>query len=114
MMPAGRLGPAFIATPNFYTLKVYNNSDLYALFIGTLADRLTGGAPISQAWTAAGSMTRGDVSRMQEALMSKGYNVGGTDGLAGFKTRRSIGAYETKAGLPETCWPTEALAKRLR
>ncbi|MCO0638151.1 lytic murein transglycosylase, partial [Lutimaribacter sp. EGI FJ00014] len=34
MMPAGRLGPAFIVTPNFYRLKDYNESDLYALFVG--------------------------------------------------------------------------------
>ena len=39
MMPAGRNGPAFIVTPNFYVLKEYNESDLYALFIGNLGDR---------------------------------------------------------------------------
>lgn len=114
LMPAGRLGPAFIATPNFYALKVYNNSDLYALFIGTVADRLSGGSVIEGAWPAAGSMTRGDVARMQEALSARGYDVGGADGLAGFKTRRSIGAYEKTAGLPETCWPTEGLAAKMK
>ena len=34
MMPAGRNGPAFLVTPNFYVLKEYNKSDLYALFVG--------------------------------------------------------------------------------
>src|SRR6185437_3623963 len=31
LMPAGREGTAFIVTPNFYVLKQYNMSDLYAL-----------------------------------------------------------------------------------
>jgi len=28
VMPAGRLGPAYLVSPNFYVLKSYNNSDL--------------------------------------------------------------------------------------
>ena len=40
LMPAGRFGPAFIVTENFYVLKEYNYSDLYALYIGHLADRI--------------------------------------------------------------------------
>lgn len=114
LMPAGRFGPAFIATPNFYVLKVYNNSDLYALFVGQVADRLSGGNAFKAAWAATDAMTRGDVSRIQEKLSAKGYDVGGTDGLAGFKTRRSIGAFEASAGLPETCWPTKIVMKALR
>ena len=43
LMPAGRNGPAFIVTPNFYVLKEYNESDLYALFIGHGADRIAYG-----------------------------------------------------------------------
>src|SRR5690606_11452744 len=40
LMPAGLSGPAFIVTPNFYVLKEYNESDLYALFVGHGADRI--------------------------------------------------------------------------
>ena len=36
LVPAGTHGPEFIVTPNFYVIKEYNNSDLYALFIGNL------------------------------------------------------------------------------
>ena len=114
MMPAGRAGPAFIATPNFYVLKSYNNSDLYALFIGHVADRMAGGGAFSGGWGEATGLTRGDVARLQEKLQAGGYDVGGADGLPGFKTRRSIGAYEAKAGLPETCWPSRTLADRLK
>ncbi len=113
LMPAGRLGPAFVATPNFYVIKEYNNSDLYALFIGHVADRIAGGGGFDARWPGASGLTRGDVSRLQERLQKQGYDVGGTDGLAGFKTRRSIGQAEEKLGLPATCWPTPALAKKL-
>ncbi|WP_061973947.1 lytic murein transglycosylase [Aureimonas sp. AU20] len=113
LMPAGRAGPGFVATPNFYVIKEYNNSDLYALFIGHVADRIAGGGAFAGRWPGASGLTRGDVSRLQERLQRAGYDVGGTDGLAGFKTRRSIGEAEEKLGLPATCWPTPALAKRL-
>lgn len=114
MMPAGRSGPAFIATPNFYVLKSYNNSDLYALFIGHVADRMAGAGALQAGWGKATGLSRGDVARMQEKLVAAGYDVGGADGLPGFKTRRAIGAYEAKAGLPATCWPSKALAARLK
>jgi membrane-bound lytic murein transglycosylase B len=114
LMPAGRFGPGFIATPNFYVIKTYNNSDLYALFIGHVADRIAGAGPFAGRWQPVKGLTRGDVSRLQEKLQTQGYDVGGTDGLAGFKTRRTIGAFEEKAGLPASCWPTRELAQRLR
>ncbi|KQT44482.1 hypothetical protein ASG43_14165 [Aureimonas sp. Leaf454] len=114
MMPAGRSGPAFVATPNFYVLKSYNNSDLYALFIGHVADRMAGGGRFEGGWAEATGLSRGDVARMQERLQAAGYDVGGADGLPGFKTRRSIGAFEAKAGRPQTCWPSKDLARRLK
>ncbi|MCD1644886.1 lytic murein transglycosylase [Aurantimonas coralicida] len=113
MMPAGRFGPAFIATPNFYVIKAYNNSDLYALFVGHVADRMLGAGPLAGDWKATDRLTRGDVARMQQKLEARGYDVGGADGLAGFKTRRSIGAFQLKSGMGETCWPTRALAGAL-
>ena len=43
MMPSGAYGPAFLATENFQVIRRYNTSDLYALFVGNLADRIAGG-----------------------------------------------------------------------
>ena len=110
LMPAGRQGPAFIATPNFYTIKKYNNSDLYALFVGHLADRIAFGVgPFRGAWSADTGLTRGEVRDMQLKLIDQGFDVGGADGLAGFKTRRSIGAWQARTGQSATCWPSRAL-----
>lgn len=115
LVPAGRHGPEFIVTPNFYVLKEYNNSDLYALFIGNLADRIaSGGGAFRGQWGAVGKMLRSDVLAMQKTLQAKGYDVGKVDGLAGFKTRRSLGDWQAKNGLTPTCFPDEGLKAKLR
>jgi lytic murein transglycosylase len=115
MMPAGRFGPAFIVTPNFYVLKEYNNSDLYALFVGHAANRMDGGAKdFSTSWGKVGGLYRSDIARLQRMLEKKGYDVGGVDGFPGFKTRRSIGEWQAKSGRAATCFPDKTLVKELR
>lgn len=113
LFPAGRSGPVFVATPNFYVIKKYNNSDLYALFVGNAADRIQyANKAFSAAWQPVSGLKRGNVMTIQNALIKKGYDVGGADGLAGFKTRRSIGDWQQKNGLAATCFPDKALAGR--
>lgn len=115
MVPAGTHGPEFLVTPNFYVIKEYNNSDLYALFIGNLADRIAYGASgFSAPWGNVGHMLRSDVQTMQNSLVAKGYDVGKADGLAGYKTRRSLGQWQAKAGLTPTCYPDESLKAKLK
>ncbi|MFI0845230.1 lytic murein transglycosylase [Mesorhizobium sp. IMUNJ 23232] len=115
VMPAGRGGPAFIVTPNFYVLKEYNESDLYALFIGHGADRIAGGdRTFAGRWGKVGGLYRSDIADLQKALEAKGYDVGGADGLPGFKTRRSIGDWQAKSGRAITCFPDTDLVEALR
>lgn len=115
LMPAGRHGPAFIVTQNFYVLKNYNMSDLYALFIGHVSDRMSYGAGgFQQGWGDVGGLYRSDVAAMQKRLQKQGYDVGKPDGLAGFKTRRSIGIWQEKNGQVATCFPDKALVKAIR
>lgn len=106
LLPAGRNGPAFIATPNFFVLKEYNKSDLYALFVGHVGDKIQYGVgDFSAGWGAVGGLLRSEVAAMQRTLESQGHDVGGADGLAGFKTRRSIGRWEEANGRMATCFP---------
>jgi lytic murein transglycosylase len=106
LMPAGRNGPAFIVTPNFYVLKDYNTSDLYALFVGHVGDRIQYGVgDFVERWGAVGGLYRSDVAKIQRALEARGHDVGGADGLPGFKTRRSIGRWQDSRGEPVTCFP---------
>lgn len=115
MMPAGTFGPAFIVTPNFYVLKEYNKSDLYALFVGHGGDRMQfNSKPFATKWGKVGGMYRSDVATMQRGLEKLGYDVGGADGLPGFRTRRSIGHWQQKNGLKPTCFPQANLVKKLR
>ena len=115
LMPAGRSGPAFIATPNFYVLKQYNTSDLYALFIGHGADRIAhGDSDFSGSWGAVGGLYRSDIAGLQRALEAKGYDVGSADGLPGFKTRRSIGDWQARNGRAATCFPDADLVTVLK
>lgn len=104
LMPAGRYGPAFIATENFYVLKEYNESDTYALFVGHLADRYYNNKRFVGDWKPTRKTTRGAVRTLQQVLQKKGYDVGGADGLIGFKTRRSIGKDQEAQGFFATCW----------
>lgn len=106
MMPAGRLGPAFIVTPNFYVLKEYNKSDLYALFVGHVGDRIAYNVgEFKRSWASQDKLLRGEVADMQNVLVDLGHDVGGADGLVGFKTRRSIGRWQQEHGEAETCFP---------
>ena len=106
LMPAGRSGPAFIVTPNFYVLKEYNESDLYALFIGHGADRIAhGDRRFAGAWGKVGGLYRSDIAALQRGLEKTGHDVGGADGLPGFKTRRSIGKWQEANGRAATCFP---------
>jgi lytic murein transglycosylase len=114
LMPAGRHGPAFLVTPNFYVLKDYNMSDLYALWVGHVGDRIEYGAgAFSAPWGQVGGLLRSDVAAMQRALESIGHDVGGTDGLAGFRTRRSIGRWQEATGQAATCFPEASMKAAL-
>lgn len=114
LMPAGRYGPAFIVTPNFYVLKDYNTSDLYALFVGHVGDRIQfGSGDFAGSWGNVGGLYRSDVARMQAALEKQGHDVGGVDGLPGFKTRRSIGRWQEASGKAATCFPIAGMKAQL-
>lgn len=106
LMPAGRYGPAFIVTRNFYVLKDYNESDAYALFVGHVGDRMRYSVGDFQGtWRDLEGLTRTDVIALQQDLEFRGFDVGGVDGLIGYKTRRSVGQWQAQNNQPETCYP---------
>jgi hypothetical protein len=113
LMPAGRQGPAFLVTENFYVLKRYNESDLYALFVGHLADRMRQDVPFKGHWAKTGSISRSSILALQKRLQALGYDVGHVDGLVGFATRTAIGQWQASHGQPETCFPDKTLLKLL-
>ena len=106
MMPAGSHGPAFLALENFQVLRRYNTSDLYALYVGNLADRIAGGGNFETPWGMVAQPATKLVADLQTRLKVLGYPMDKIDGKIGSNTRRQIGIFETEHGLKADCWPT--------
>jgi lytic murein transglycosylase len=111
VLPAGLKGPAFLATTNFSVLKLYNNSDVYAIFVGHVADMIAYGSPVDFVgeWKPVERFTRDRILKFQEVLVAQGHDVGKVDGLVGFKTRQTIGKEEKARKLLLTCYPSHRL-----
>jgi len=114
MMPSGAYGPAFLATENFQVIRRYNTSDLYALFVGNLADRIAGGGDFHVPPAKVAQPRTSQVREIQERLMWLGYPMEKTDGKIGSNTRRQVGTYQKTSGLKIDCWPTDAVLAHLR
>ena len=114
LQPAGIYGPAFLTFQNFQVIREYNKSDLYALFVGHLADLIRGGGGFERRWEPAVQIPTADVEFMQKRLTELGFYGDTIDGKAGGRTRSAAGAYQKRAGLPQTCWPTAALIAHLK
>ncbi len=122
VMPAGARGPAFLVTENFDVLRSYNTSDVYALFVGHLADRIgcdTGSRECRFYKSWPGS-TRDDfqfsvesLCRMQVALKEQGFLEGTPDGLFGAGTRVALGRYQKATKRKPDCYPTQSLYKEI-
>ncbi|MEM9129153.1 MAG: peptidoglycan-binding protein, partial [Pseudomonadota bacterium] len=95
--------------------KDYNKSDLYALYVGHMGDRIAfGSSGFARGWADIGTLNRSDIAKMQRSLERDGHDVGGVDGLPGFKTRRSIGRWQEANGQSATCFPNASLKATLR
>ncbi len=114
MMPSGAYGPAFLATENFQVIRRYNTSDLYALFVGNLADRIAGGGDFHTPSARIAQPRTSQVKEIQERLIKLGYGLEKVDGKIGSNTRRQVGTYQKKYGLKIDCWPTDAVLSHLR
>jgi len=113
-LPAGLNGPAFLTLKNFYVFKGYNFADLYALFVGNLADRIAGGKNFATPWGKIVQARSDDIEAIQRHLTKAGFYSDKIDGKAGMKTRAALGAWQKSAGLPLDCWPSRALAERMQ
>lgn len=107
MMPAGAYGPAFLAAQNFRVIRLYNTSDLYALFVGNLGDRIRGGGDFVTPWASFAQPRTHTVAGIQARLQQLGYPMDKIDGKIGSNTRKQIGLYEKANGLSIDCWPSE-------
>ena len=116
LAPAGTYGPMFLTTRNFQVIKAYNFADLYALFVGHLANRIAGGREqqIVGPWGAVTPMAERDAQEIQGHLRADGFEIEKLDGKVGTKTRSALGLYQKRHGLKLDCWPTPATLAFMR
>lgn len=113
MSPAGAFGPSFLVTDNFKAIRKYNTSDLYATFVGNLADRIIGGGDFTQPWSPIGPQRTAIIRAVQQGLKDRGYPISIVDGFIGSNTRREAGRFQRSIGMTVDCWPSAALVKQI-
>ncbi|MEH6663569.1 MAG: lytic murein transglycosylase [Brevundimonas sp.] len=113
LLPQGANGPAFLALPNHYVIRRYNNSVAYALAIGMTADGIAGRPGLVAAWPDEAPLSRDQRLGAQRALAAAGFDPGGIDGVIGSGTRRALRAWQQANGLTPDGHLTAALADRL-
>lgn len=114
MSPAGGYGPSFLVLENYKVIRRYNMSDLYAVFVGNLADRIAGGGDFITPWGGTGPQKTRNIEEIQQRLTSLGYDVEKVDGKVGSNTRNVIGLYERANNLKVDCWPSDAVLEHMR
>jgi len=114
MQPAGTYGPIFLVTENFKVFRRYNMSDLYALFVGHLADRIGGAGDFEAPWTEPSMLTTREIEEVQRRLQAHGEPIDQIDGKIGSATRAHIGAYQNSRRIKADCWPTSDLLRHMR
>jgi lytic murein transglycosylase len=114
LQPEGIYGPAFLTPKNYFVIKEYNFSDLYALFVGHVSDRIGDPRHFETPWSKGALMRTADVEAMQKNLTARGLYQDKIDGKAGMLTRAALGAYQKANGLKLDCWPTSAVLDHMR
>ncbi len=114
MSPAGAYGPSFLVTENFKVIRRYNTSDLYAVFVGHLADRIEGSGGFIHAFGGTGPQKTKTIEEIQARLGKAGYDVAKVDGKIGSNTRKIIGQYQRASGIKVDCWPSDAVLAHIR
>jgi lytic murein transglycosylase len=114
MSPGGAYGPQFLVTENFKVIRAYNTSDLYAVFVGHLSDRISGGSDFRTGWGPITQLPTRDVEEIQRRLQQAGAKIEKVDGKIGSNTRWQIGQYQRNQKLAVDCWPTAGLLGALR
>ena len=108
LLPAGYEGPAFLVYDNFEVIMRWNRSQLYALAVGHLADRIGGaGALVRQPPENQPRLSLAQVKELQTRLRDRGFDPGTPDGILGPATRQAIRNFQISADLKPDGYPNE-------
>jgi lytic murein transglycosylase len=114
LLPMGRLGPAFLAYPNFKAFMGWNSAFVYSTTAAYFAARLAGAPPVGRGNGEVVVLTPQQIMDLQRTLLARGYAVGEADGKMGAMTRKAVKQAQLKVGLPADSYPTVALIDQLR
>jgi hypothetical protein len=114
LLPAGAQGPAFLALPNHFAIRTYDNSIAYALTVGLLAERFAGGGPLRAPWPHETPLSLTDRLDAQTALARLGFNPGAPDGVIGLGSRQALRAWQKSQGIPADGYLSPEMIQRLR
>lgn len=112
LLPSGARGPAFLALPNHYVIRKYNNSTNYALAVGLLADGICGKPALTAAWPVEPPLSLDQRIKSQTALKAAGFDPGTLDGVIGPATRMAIRNWQRANNLPADGYLSFDLANR--
>ncbi|MBP2158572.1 MULTISPECIES: lytic murein transglycosylase [Asticcacaulis] len=112
LLPSGANGPAFMALPNHYVIRKYNNSTSYALAVGLLADGVCGKDSTVTPWPVEPPLSLDQRMKTQEALKAAGFNPGTIDGVIGVGTRQAIREWQKANNEPADGYLSFDLANR--
>jgi lytic murein transglycosylase len=114
ILPMGRLGPAFLAYPNFKAYTEWNAAMVYATTAAYFATRLAGAPPVGPGNGNPVVPTTEQIQALQQLLIGQRILKGEADGRLGSATRAAVKQAQLKVGLPADAYPTQELIDRLR
>lgn len=114
ILPMGRLGPAFLAYPNFKAYLEWNQSLVYSTTAAYFATRLNGAPAAHRGNGQVLVLSAGQIRDLQQQLTRLGYKIGEVDGKLGLATRAAVKAVQLKLGLPADAYPSPDLLERMR
>src|SRR5207244_5148002 len=100
LLPMGRMGPAFLAYPNFAAYTEWNNSLIYSTTAGYLSSRIAGAAPMHRPAAAVAQLPFAQLKELQQYLAHVAFTVGQIDGGLGQQRRRAIKEMQIECGMP--------------
>ena len=113
LLPQGARGPVFLALPNHYIIRRYNNSVSYALAIGLTADGIAGRPGLVATWPDDAPLSRDQRIGAQRALTALGFDTQGIDGVVGANTRAALRRWQIAEGRLADGYLTADLADEL-
>ena len=113
LLPMGRLGPAFLAYPNFHVFLEWNQSIVYSTSAAYLATRINGAPAMYRGSKQIVPFASAQIRELQTLLARRGHDVGKIDGFLGQKSRAAVKAEQVKLGLPADSYPTPELVAQV-